>query len=162
MESLPKAATRVPAPRRPESVLVVVYTAAGDVLALERCQPFNFWQSVTGSLEVGETAAAAAARELREDTGLDPAGLKATGVSREFVIDARWRHRYADGVLVNTEHEFLLELPARCDITLSASEHSAFQWLSLDAAAARFWSWTNRDAVRALAERWPTSRAPIS
>jgi dATP pyrophosphohydrolase len=33
----------------PESVLVVVYTAALDVLLLERAKNPGFWQSVTGS-----------------------------------------------------------------------------------------------------------------
>ena len=39
--------------RRPESVLVVVHAADGQVLILRRSQPFDFWQSVTGSLQAG-------------------------------------------------------------------------------------------------------------
>ncbi|MGW8310783.1 MAG: NUDIX domain-containing protein, partial [Thiogranum sp.] len=42
--------------KRPESVLVVIYTASGEVLMLERQQPAGYWQSVTGSLEWGEDA----------------------------------------------------------------------------------------------------------
>jgi len=56
--------------KRPESVLVVVYTRAGEVLMLRRTSPRGFWQSVTGSLEWGELPAHAAARELYEETGL--------------------------------------------------------------------------------------------
>ncbi len=33
----------------PQSVLVVVYTVALDVLLLRRTEPDDFWQSVTGS-----------------------------------------------------------------------------------------------------------------
>jgi dATP pyrophosphohydrolase len=36
--------------RRPESVLIVIYTAAGEFLLLERRKPPGFWQSVTCSL----------------------------------------------------------------------------------------------------------------
>src|SRR5690606_10129209 len=61
-------------PRRPESVLVIVYVPSGETLLLKRCQPFGFWQSVTGSLLEGETHAAAAARELREETGFTSEG----------------------------------------------------------------------------------------
>ena len=53
--------------RRPESVLIVIYTVGGEFLLLERRRPPGFWQSVTGSLEWGETADDAARRELVED-----------------------------------------------------------------------------------------------
>jgi len=46
--------------RRPESVLIVIYTEGGEFLLLERRRPPGFWQSVTGSLEWGEFADAAA------------------------------------------------------------------------------------------------------
>ena len=37
--------------KRPESILVVIYTRHGDVLLMERTRPAGFWQSVTGSLD---------------------------------------------------------------------------------------------------------------
>ena len=63
--------------KRPESVLVLVCTRAGEILLLERSRPRGFWQSVTGSLEWGETAADAAARELFEETGMETVSLLA-------------------------------------------------------------------------------------
>ncbi|HVJ10296.1 MAG TPA: NUDIX domain-containing protein, partial [Burkholderiales bacterium] len=55
----------------PLSVLVVVHTAKLDVLLLERASRSGFWQSVTGSLDApGEPFELAAARELREETGI--------------------------------------------------------------------------------------------
>ena len=69
-----------PSWKRPESVLVVVYTAADEVLVLLRRQPPDFWQSVTGSLRWDETHPLdAARRELREETGLDAAEWTALG-----------------------------------------------------------------------------------
>ena len=56
--------------RRPESVLVVIYTVRFECLLLERVSPRGFWQSVTGTLHWRETPADAAAREVREETGL--------------------------------------------------------------------------------------------
>ena len=50
--------------KRPESVLVVVYTVSGQTLLLKRKRPI-FWQSITGSLKwPDESASDAAYREL--------------------------------------------------------------------------------------------------
>ena len=55
----------------PLSVLVVVHTKDLEVLLLERARRPGFWQSVTGSLDwLEEPLEAAAAREVREETGL--------------------------------------------------------------------------------------------
>ena len=60
--------------KRPESVLVVVYTRTGKVLLLRRADHPEFWQSVTGSMEWGdEQPAETAVRELREETGITAA-----------------------------------------------------------------------------------------
>jgi len=56
--------------RRPESVLVLVYSKDKDVLLLQRSDNSDYWQSVTGALEQGELPEAAAHRELLEETGL--------------------------------------------------------------------------------------------
>ena len=136
--------------RRPESVLVVVHSGR-SVLVMLRVQPFNFWQSVTGSLEAGEQPADTAVRELAEETGLRvPGWIEPTGIVREFEIDPRWRKRYAPGVTVNREHEFRLALPGTPGIRLDAHEHSAYKWLDIDEAIETVWSFTNREALEAL------------
>ena len=134
--------------RRPESVLVVVYTDDGKALLLRRQRPFDFWQSVTGSLQDGETHQQAARRELAEETGLDGEGqLEYSGISRQFAIDPRWRHRFAPGVVENVEYEWHYQLPAVTHVELDGDEHSSFRWMPIAEASETVWSWTNRDAL---------------
>jgi len=137
--------------RRPESVLVIVHTVELECLLLERVSPAGFWQSVTGSLEWDETPAAAAAREVLEETGLAPDGLRDAGVTRQFPILPQWRSRFAPDVDANTEHLWYLPLPARQQVTLNPTEHRAYRWLPLDFAIEAASSWTNREGLERLA-----------
>lgn len=137
--------------KRPESVLVVVATRSGEVLLMQRTRPTWFWQSVTGSLEWGESPLAAARRELAEETGLtcDHLLLDARRTER-FSIVPPWRARYAPGAHENTEHLFYCLLPSRRTIRLKPKEHRCYRWLPLDQAARRASSWTNRKAILQL------------
>jgi dATP pyrophosphohydrolase len=144
--------------KRPESVLVVVYTRAGEVLLLRRADQPEFWQSVTGSMEWSdEPPVETAARELREETGIAaaPGALSDWKLRNRYVIFPQWRYKYAPGVNENTEHIFSLELPDRVTVTLMPSEHTEYQWLPFAEAAARVFSWTNREAIEALAAARP-------
>jgi len=139
------------AARRPVSVLVVVHTGDAQVLLLKRREPFEFWQSVTGSLKDDETHSEAAVRELREETGLTDEGeLRYGDVSRHFEIDPRWRDRFQPGVVDNEEFEWRYKLPAVMDVTINAIEHSEHKWLPIEKAIEAVWSWTNRDALMQL------------
>lgn len=138
--------------KRPESVLVVIYTAMDEVLVLRRRQPANFWQSVTGSLHWEETdPLAAARRELCEETGLgDGVEVVACGTINRFPILPPWRHRYAPDVVENIEHVFRVRLAERPPITLNPTEHSEYRWLIRAVAATQVTSYTNRNAILRL------------
>jgi len=138
----------------PVSVLVVVHTAGGEVLLLERAARPGFWQSVTGSLDrMDEPAADAARREVLEETGVEaPArDFRRWPLAYTFEIFPAWRQRFVPGTTHNTEHVFSLELPARVPVALAPAEHTASQWLNWKEAAAKCFSWSNRDAIGILA-----------
>ncbi len=135
--------------KRPESVLVVIYTALGEVLVLRRCQPAEFWQSVTGSLRWEETEPLAAARrELYEETGLgDDLAIQTCNVINRFPILPPWQSRYAPDATENVEHVFRVQLACRQPIVLNPAEHNEYQWLPHAAAAAKVTSYINRNAI---------------
>jgi dATP pyrophosphohydrolase len=106
---------------------------------------------VTGSLDrPDEPAEEAARREVLEETGIGaPHGrLRRWNLAYTFEIYERWRHRFAPGTTHNTEHVFSLELPQRVPVVLAPGEHVASQWLPWREAAAKCFSWSNRDAIR--------------
>ena len=137
--------------RIPISVLVVVHTDDAQVLLLRRAEPFDFWQSITGSLQIGEDHADAAKRELLEETGLTDEGeLQYSGVNRQFVIDSRWRDRFEPGTVENVEFEWHYRVATPVEITICDDEHSEYCWLPMADAAKKVWSWTNRAALKGL------------
>ena len=139
----------------PLSVLVVIHTADLQVLLLERAMRPGYWQSVTGSLHSPqEPFAAAAAREVHEETGIDAGGgrLMPWNVANTFEIFLQWRRRFGPGVTHNTEHVFGLRLARPAPVVLAPDEHTAFAWLPWPQAAEKCFSWSNRDAIRMLGE----------
>ena len=139
----------------PISVLVVVHTAAFEVLLLERADRPGFWQSVTGSQDEGEALRETAVRELREETGLDATRYELTDWRRQnrYEIYRRWRSRYAPGVTHNTEHVFGLQVPQPLEVALQPREHLRHEWLPWQAAAEKVFSWSNAEAIRELPRR---------
>jgi dATP pyrophosphohydrolase len=134
--------------RRPESVLIVIYTASGEFLLLERRKPPGFWQSVTGSLEWGETADSAARRELIEETGITQGFLRNLQWTQVYEILPSFGKKYAPGVTRNLEHAFALKLMQRVPVVLS--DHVQYLWLSPAEAIEKASSSTDRAVIRQL------------
>ena len=141
--------------KQPLSVLVVIHTPALEVLLLERAAHPGFWQSVTGSREDDEALLATARREVAEETGIDTVRYPPVDwqITNTFEIFSEWRHRYAPGVTQNTEHVFGLEVPRPLEIKVAPDEHRDWTWMPWREAAARCFSWSNRDAILLLPQR---------
>ena len=139
----------------PVSALVLIHTPALQVLIMERADKAGFWQSVTGSIEANETPYDAAIREVKEETGLNTCDydFQDWQVNNTYEIYPHWRHRYAEGVTENVEHQFGLMLPAPLDITLAPNEHVRYEWVDWREAAQRVFSWTNVDALKRLGDK---------
>ena len=145
----------------PESVLVLIHTAALDVLLLERADAPGYWQSVTGSKDhEDEDLVETCVREVAEETGIALgsdavpfAALADWQLSNVYEIYPRWRHRYAPGVTHNTEHVYALVVPAGTAVRLHAREHLRHAWLPWREAADRCFSPSNAEAILQLPRR---------
>ena len=136
--------------RRPESVLIVIHTEGGDFLLLERRRPPGFWQSVTGSMEWGETADAAARREVIEETGIRQGVLVNLQWTQVYEILPAFGKVYAPGITQNLEHAFSLRLQNRVPVVLSDAEHAQFRWVAAADAMEAASSSTNRAVIAEL------------
>ena len=123
---------------------------------MERADKEGFWQSVTGSKDsLDEAIAQTAAREVKEETGLDVAQFQLSDWHLQNVYDIYpiWLHRYQAGVTRNTEHVFGLTLPTTMPITLAEREHRQYRWLPYRDAADCCFSASNAEAILQLPNR---------
>jgi dihydroneopterin triphosphate diphosphatase len=142
----------------PQSVLVVIYTPALDVLLIERADHPGYWQSVTGAKDrARESYVATARREVREETAIEigsaavPASaLRDWRLANVYDIYPQWQHRYAPGVTRNTEHVYGLVVPAGTPVRLAPREHLRWQWLPWREAADACFSPSNAEAILQL------------
>ena len=141
--------------KQPISVLIVIYTAALDVLLLERADHPGYWQSVTGSRDGDESLPDTAIREVKEETDLDATHYALADWQEQniYEIYPKWRHRYAPGTTQNTEHVFGLQLPTQMAVKLSPREHLNYRWLPWNEAADKVFSPSNRAAILELPGR---------
>ena len=144
--------------KTPQSVLVVIHTAALDVLLIRRADADNFWQSVTGSKDDPEESwRDTAIREVFEETGINCGSgtplehaLIDWRLENVYDIYPQWLHRYAAGITRNTEHLLGLTVAAGAAVRLHAREHTAYQWMPWRAAAESCFSPSNAEAILML------------
>ena len=115
--------------KRPESILVVVHTRAGEVLLLQRCNPPDYWQSVTGSLEWKEGAVGAARREVHEETGIDETDFE--WGDRHIETGPYSRGKTARYYLAQTEQATVVMGPSP---ETGEPEHHEWRWVTFDEA----------------------------
>jgi 8-oxo-dGTP diphosphatase len=96
---------------------------------------------VTGRVEAGESSAAAASRELFEETGIESG-----------VVPLDYRHAFAWGegpaLQVIEETAYAVEVPRCAEITLDPQEHTAFAWRKTDEALGEVPYAGLREAIR--------------
>lgn len=116
---------------------------------LQRQDDLSFWQSVTGSIENGESPIHAAIREVKEETGFDifAENLPLFDCNQRisFEIFPQFRYKYAPDITHCTEHWFLLALEDESVPKLT--EHQAYQWVTIQQAVMLTKSWNNRAAI---------------
>jgi dihydroneopterin triphosphate diphosphatase len=107
----------------------------------------DYWQSIAGKVEEGETSLEAARREAWEEGGV-PADA-------DFIeLDHTSSYRTADGPV--RQYAFAVELPSR-SIRLS-EEHSEYRWVGRDRALAMLRFNDYKEALQELDTRLKGSR----
>jgi dATP pyrophosphohydrolase len=135
--------------RKTREVAIFIYRGAEFLLA--RRVPQGVWNVIAGQVEDGESFAAAAARELHEETGLVaiPYDL---GMPQLYVIRPDEIPLYAQGDRTVAIRSFSIEAPASWEPTLN-HEHDTYRWCTLEEAVALAHWPEVRDGLRSVAAR---------
>ena len=136
-------------PHPPREVAVFVHRG-GRLLVLHRVEE-DYWHVVAGALEEGETYAEAAARELREETGLK-GQLTDLGIEQSYAITARERPLYPEGTLAVVVRSFMVEAPDGWEPRLN-EEHDRYEWATPTVARAQLRWIETQEAIDVLAPR---------
>jgi 8-oxo-dGTP pyrophosphatase MutT (NUDIX family) len=142
--------------RRPEEVAVVVRragAAGAEFLVLLRSpEKLGYWHLVAGGVEWGEEPAAAAARELLEETGLvaEPEPLGAALAYSLAGDPESVRERFPEGTEQIAVWPYVADAPSGWEPTLD-DEHVEHRWLGADEAVALLHYPEPREAIRKAA-----------
>lgn len=132
------------------TISVTAARADGKILLLRRTEERGgFWQQVTGRIEPGEEPAAAARRELREETSAD-VPVRSLGYVHGFALGPAQAARVGGGLRTGQETAFAASIPDGFEPCLS-EEHREWGWFD-PAQALGLLPWAGlRRAVRLAA-----------
>lgn len=136
----------------PREVAVFVHRR-DQLLVLHRTEE-HYWHVVAGSLEEGETSADAAARELREESGLVAQPID-MDLEQTYAITEREVPLYPAGTSGVVIANFHVEALEGWEPTLN-EEHDRHDWATFDAARGLMYWLETQEAIDVLAERLRT------
>ncbi|HTD64459.1 MAG TPA: NUDIX domain-containing protein [Verrucomicrobiae bacterium] len=126
----------------------VIIRRGDEFLMLHRAVE-DYWHVVAGVVEDGETFAEAAARELREETGLD-APVVDVRMPQVYRVPDEMRSEYLTGVDQVAIENFTVNAPAGWEPVLN-DEHDYYNWLTAaEAIAIAHWPET-REVLASVA-----------
>jgi 8-oxo-dGTP pyrophosphatase MutT (NUDIX family) len=109
----------------------------------------DYWHIVAGVVEDGETFAEAAARELREETGLE-AVVSDLRIHQTYQVPEVMRAEYLAGVEKVEIENFVARVPVGWEPLLN-EEHDLYRWLSpTESIALEHWPET-KEVIAAIA-----------
>jgi len=159
LTSLTPGSVNNPIPRRAARILVI--DAQGRVLLFRGFDPgrpgIRYWFTAGGGMDEGETSAEAAARELREETGLsvrpewlgEPVWHEVT----DFPFDGRWYRQDQDFYLLRVE---TLEVNIDGFEEIERASIDDYRWWSvaeLESTPERFYPDALVDMLRGILDR---------
>ena len=113
---------------------VAVFIRRGDRFLVMHRALDRYWHVVAGVVETGETFAAAARRELREETGLDAAVIDVR-MAQTYRVPDEMRGEYLAGVDEVAIENFAVAVPSGWEPVLN-EEHDDYRWLTASEAIA--------------------------